>query len=62
MSEEMTLSGDLLAPVVGGFDCGVQGGDPSTTVGFLARTLRVHGEREAICASRRSILASSMVT
>lgn len=25
------------------FDCGVQGGDPSTTVGFLARTLRAQG-------------------
>lgn len=25
------------------FDCGVQGGDPRTTVGYLARTLKVHG-------------------
>jgi hypothetical protein len=25
------------------FDCGVQGGDPTTTVGFLARTLGVQG-------------------
>lgn len=25
------------------FDCGVQGGDPSTTVGFMARTLKVYG-------------------
>jgi len=25
------------------FDCGVQGGDPSTTVGFLARTMRIQG-------------------
>jgi hypothetical protein len=25
------------------FDCGVQGGDPTTTVGYLARTLRLQG-------------------
>jgi hypothetical protein len=25
------------------FDCGVQGGDPTTTIGYLARTLKVQG-------------------